>query len=96
MAAVAQARDLPQAQLAFEEAHRLIMQKIVNRATVEHGATADKSPFIDATAMAHAIGQYVEAVLDHRGEQFRAKASAVEGSGQGSQAGVYRGRSAPR
>jgi hypothetical protein len=78
MTAVAQARDLPQAQLAFEEAHRLIMQKIVNRASVEHGATADKSPFIDATAMALAIGQYVEAVLDHCGEQFRAKAAAVE------------------
>ena len=30
MAAVAQARDLPQAQLAFEEAHGLVVQKIVN------------------------------------------------------------------
>src|SRR5215472_5219607 len=78
MAAVTQARDLPQTQPAFEEAHGLIMQKIVNRASVEHGATADEAPLIDATAMALAIGEYVEAVLDHRGEQFRAKAAAVE------------------
>src|ERR1700746_527595 len=78
MAAVAQARDLPQAQLAFEEAHGLIMQKIVNRASVEHGATADEAPLIDATAPALTIGEHVEAALDHRGEQFRAKATAVE------------------
>src|SRR3984893_5835564 len=52
MAAVAQAGDLSQAQLAFEETHGLIMQKIVNRTSVEHGATADEAPLIDATAPA--------------------------------------------
>ena len=81
MTAVAQAGNLPQAQLAFEQAHGLIMQKIVNRTSVEHGATADEAPLIDATAPALAIGQYVEAVLDHRSEQFRAPAAAVEDNG---------------
>jgi hypothetical protein len=81
MAAVAQAGDLPQAQLAFEETHGLIMQKIVNRASVEHGATADEAPLIDATAPALAIGQHIEAVLDHRCEQFRAPATAIEDNG---------------
>src|SRR6516165_1302835 len=84
MAAVAQARDLPQAQLAFEEAHGLIVQKIVNRASVEHGATADEAPLIDATAPALAVGQHIEAAVDHRGEQFRAPATAVEDNGDSS------------
>ena len=81
MAVVAQARDLPQAQLAFEEAHGLVVQNIVNRAPVEHGATADEPALIDATAAALAIGEHVEVVLDHHGEQFRAPAAAVEDDG---------------
>ena len=81
MAVVAQARDLPQAQLTFEKAHGLIMQKIVHPVPVELGATPDEPPRMDATATAFAIGQQVEAVLDHRGEQPRAPAAAVEHNG---------------
>src|SRR5215469_4784165 len=84
MAAVAQARDLPQTQSALEEAHGLIVQKIVHRAPVKLGATAEEPPLIDATAMALAIGEHVEAALDHRGEQFRAPATAVEDNGDSS------------
>jgi len=71
MAGVAQTRDLPQAQLAFEEAHGLVVQKIVHPAPVELGTTPDEPPLIDVTAPALAIGQQVEAVLDHRVEQLR-------------------------
>src|SRR5262249_21235189 len=46
MAAVAQARDLSQAQPALEEAHRLVVQKILNQSPVELGATADEPPLI--------------------------------------------------
>src|ERR1700730_15301388 len=81
MAVVAQARDLPQAQLAFEEAHGLVVQKIVDPAPVELGAPPDEPPLIDATAPALAIGQHVETVLDHRAEQLRAPAAAVEDDG---------------
>src|SRR5215467_7939893 len=78
MAAVAQARHLAQAQLAFEEAHGLIVQKVVHQSTVELGATADEPPLVDATAMPFAIGQHVEAALDHFGEQLWAPAAPVE------------------
>jgi hypothetical protein len=54
------------------------MRSVINRAPVEHGATADEPALIDATAPAFAIGQHVKAVLDHCGEQFRAPAAAVE------------------
>src|SRR5215813_12663425 len=81
MAVVAQARYLPQAQLALEKAHGLIVQKIVHQAPVELGATADEPPLIDATAAALAIGEHVEVVPDHRSEQFRAPAAAVEDDG---------------
>src|SRR5215475_4232592 len=84
MTAVAQARDLPQAQLALEEAHGLVVQQILNKAPVEIGATADEPPLVDATAMPFAIGQHVEAVLDHLGEQLRAPAAAVEDNGHSS------------
>jgi hypothetical protein len=43
MAVVAQARDLPQTQLAFEEAHGLVVQEIVHPAPVELGASSDVS-----------------------------------------------------
>src|SRR5258705_9461601 len=78
MAAVAQARDLPQAQPTLKEAHGLIVQKKVHPAPVELGATADEPPLIDATTPALAVGQHIEAVLDHRREQLWAPASAVE------------------
>src|SRR5262252_5730279 len=81
MAVVAQARDLPQAQPALDKTHGLIVQKIVHQALVELGATADEPPLIDATAPALTIGENVEAILDHRGEQFRAPAAAVEDDG---------------
>jgi hypothetical protein len=55
MAVVAQARDLPQTQLAFEEAHGLVVLTIVHPAPVEFGATLDEPPLIDATALALAI-----------------------------------------
>src|SRR5215831_14898916 len=83
MAVVAQTRDLPQTQLAFEEAHRLVVQKIVYPAPVELGATPNEPPLVDATAFALAIGQHVETVVDHRGEQFWAPATAVEDDGPG-------------
>ena len=57
------------------------MQKIVHPASVELGVTGDEPPLMDATAPALAIGQQVEAVLDHRGEQLRAPAAAVEDDG---------------
>jgi hypothetical protein len=57
------------------------VQKIVHPAPVELGATPDEPPLIDATAPALAIGQQVEAVLDHRVEQLRAPAAAVEDDG---------------
>src|SRR5271166_5720873 len=81
MAAVAQARDLPQAQPALEEAHGLVVQQILNKAPVELGATADEPLLIDATAPPLAIGQHIEAVLDHRREQFWAPSAAVEDDG---------------
>src|SRR5262245_33943927 len=81
MAALAQACDLPQAQSALEEAHGPIVQKIVYPAPVELGATTNEPPLIDATAVALAIGQHIEAVLDHRREQLRAPAAAVEDNG---------------
>ena len=81
MAALAQPRNLPQAQPALEEAHCLIVQKIVHPTAVELGATTDEPSLIDATAMALAIGQYIEAILDHRLKQLRAPAAAVEDDG---------------
>jgi len=70
MAVVAQARNLPQAQLTFEQADGLIVQKIVNPAPVALSTTPDEAPLIDATAATLATGQHVEAILDHRGEQL--------------------------
>src|SRR5262249_41426860 len=61
MAAVAQARDLSQAQPALEKAHRLIVQKILHQSPVELGAAPDEPPLIDATAVPLAIGEQVEA-----------------------------------
>jgi len=57
------------------------VQKIVHPAPVEFGATPDEPPLTDATAPALAIGQQVEAILDHRAEQLRAPATAVENDG---------------
>src|ERR1039457_5257227 len=82
MAGLAQACDLPQAQRALEEADRLIMQPIADPATVELGSAVDEAPLVDETALALAIGQDVEAVLDHRVEQLRAPATAVEDDGR--------------
>src|SRR5258708_8273123 len=48
------------------------MQKIVHQAPIELRATPDEAPLIDVTTPAFAIGQHVEAVLDHGGEQLRA------------------------
>src|SRR5262249_61768215 len=78
VAAVAQARDLAQAQPALEEAHGFVVQKIVHPAAVELGAAANEPALIDATTVTLAIGQHIEAVLDHRREQLRAPAAAVE------------------
>jgi hypothetical protein len=50
----------------------------------ELGATPDEPPLVDATTPALAIGQHVEAVVDHRGEQLRAPATAVEDDGDSS------------
>jgi TIR domain len=58
MAIVAQTR-LPEAQLAFEEAHGLVVQKIVHPAPVEFGVTPDEPPLMDAATPALAIGQQV-------------------------------------
>jgi len=58
--------------------HGLIVQKIVHRAPIELGATADEPLLIDATAPTLAIDEHVETVLDHRGEQFRAPAAAID------------------
>jgi hypothetical protein len=41
----------------------------------------DEAPLIDATAPALAIGQHIEAVLDHHCEQLRAPAAAIEDNG---------------
>src|SRR5437016_1240355 len=82
MAVVAQARDLPQAQLPLEEAHRLIMQLIAHPASVELGAAMDEAPLVDETTLALAISEDIEAVLDHRVEQLRAPPTAVEDDGR--------------
>jgi hypothetical protein len=68
MAVVAQACDLPQAQPAIEEAHGLIVQEIIHPAPIDLGATPDEPPLIDAPTALLAIGQHVEAVLDHNAE----------------------------
>jgi hypothetical protein len=66
--------------LPFEEVHRLVVQEIVDPASIELG-TPNEPPRIDAAATALAIGQQVEAVLDHRREQPRAPAATVEHNG---------------
>jgi len=81
VAVVAQTRDLPQPQLAGEEAHRLVVQKIVHPTPVDPGTAPDEPPLVDATAVALAIGQQIEAVRDHRGEQLRAPTPTVEDDG---------------
>ena len=81
MAVLAQARDLPQAQLPFEKAHRLIMQIIAHPAPVELGAAMYEALLIDPTALAFAIGQDIEAVLDHAAEQLRTPPAAVKDDG---------------
>src|SRR5262245_34673673 len=81
MAAIAEACDLPQAQPALEEAHGPVVQKIVYPAPIQLGATTNEPPLIDATAVALAVGQHIEAVLDYRGEQLRAPAATVEDNG---------------
>src|SRR5215469_3691528 len=68
---VAQARDLPQAQLAFEEPHRLIVQQIIHPAPVEFGATSDEPSLVDTSTPTFAIGEHVEPVVDHPAEQLR-------------------------
>jgi hypothetical protein len=78
---VAQARDLSQAQPAFEESHRLIMQDIIHPAPVEFGATPDEPPLVDTPTPTLAIGEHVEPVVDHPAEQLCAPAAAVEHHG---------------
>ena len=78
MAVVAQAGDLAQAQLALEETHRLLMQVIAHPVPVELGAPAHEAPLVDTTALAFAVGEDVEALLDHSLEQLGAPAAAVE------------------
>jgi len=56
VAVVAQARDLPQAQLPLEEAHRLIMQVIAHPAPVELGGGGARSA-AGETPLALAIGE---------------------------------------
>src|ERR1035438_8312137 len=51
MAVVAQACDLPQAQLALEEADRLVMQVVAHPAPIELGAAVDEAPLVDETAL---------------------------------------------
>src|ERR1017187_6482945 len=82
MAVVAQACDLPQAQLALEEADRLVVQIVAHPAPIELGAAVDEAPLVDETALALAIGEDVKAVLDHRVEQLRAPATAIEDDGR--------------
>jgi len=57
------------------------VQEIVDPASIELGATPNEPPRIDAAATALAIGQQVEAVLDHRREQPWAPAATVEHNG---------------
>jgi hypothetical protein len=57
------------------------VQKIIHPAPVELGATPNEPPLIDASAPPLAISQHVKAVVDHRGEQLRAPAAAVEDDG---------------
>ena len=78
MSVVAQARDLPQPQLALEETHRLIMQVVTQPMAVELRSAAHEAPLMDATALALAIGEDVEPVLDHLVEQLGTPATAVE------------------
>lgn len=81
MAVVAQACDLPQAQLALEEADRLIMQVIAHPTPIKLGAAMHEAPRVDERALTLAIGEDVKAVLDHRVEQLRTPPAAVEDDG---------------
>jgi hypothetical protein len=78
MAALAQARDLAQAQFPLKETYRLLMQVIAHPAPIELGSAAHEPPLVDTRALAFAIGEDVEAVLDHPVEQLGAPAAAVE------------------
>jgi hypothetical protein len=63
--AFAQACDLPQAQLPFQEACRLIMQTVTDPVPIELGAAASEASFTDQAALALAIGEEIEALRDH-------------------------------
>ena len=78
VAIVGQSRDLPQPQLAFEEAHRLVVQSVLDRAAVELRAAEHEASLVDATGLALAIGEDVEAGGEELLEQLGAPAAAVE------------------
>ncbi len=81
MAALAQARDLPQAQLPFQEAHRLVMQIVCHPTPIELGAAAYEAPLVDEPTLAFAVGEDIEALFDHAAEQLRTPAAAVKDDG---------------
>ncbi len=81
MAALAQARGLPQAQLPFQEAHRLIVQVITDPASVELGAAVHEAPLLDEPALAFAVGEDIETLFDHAAEQLRTPSAAVKDDG---------------
>jgi anti-sigma factor ChrR (cupin superfamily) len=79
--AFAQASDLPQAELLFQEAHRLIVQVITDPASIELGAAAHEARRMDQTALALPIGEDVEALRDHAAEELRTPPAAIEDNG---------------
>ncbi len=81
LAVVREARDLPQPELAAEEQDALVGQPVGHLAAVEHCRVILEARAGHVAEAPLAVGQDVEAVVDHLLEQFGAPAAAVEDDG---------------
>lgn len=87
VAVVAQTGHLSQPQGAFEKAHRLVMQTVLDFAPFDASGAEDEPMCSDAASLALAVGQDVEGELQELLEELRAPAASVEDNGQAAVAG---------
>ncbi len=78
MAVVGEPRDLPQPQLAAQEAHCLVVESVLDGAPVDLGVAHNEAPLVDATGLALAVGEDVEVGSEDPLEELWAPAAAVE------------------
>ena len=82
MAVVHQAGDLPQPQLALEQAHLLVGQNIGEGLAVAPGAAGSKTLSGDAGIAPFAIGQQIKIGSDDLLKEFGTVAAAIKNHGE--------------